>query len=307
MVAPVKKTKCFNIMGPQPNLHKSLKVEDRLGHGFTSNVFRSDALTSRPLAVKLACPGRVSPNKIRQVFMNEANFSIKFDHPNIIKIYGCGEYYDPSFITEEGNPPLPFLASELLEGKPLDHYVKSSLQFPVLRALRVTRDIASALKAIHDKGYIHGDLKPGNVMFDHRTDHITLIDLSDPIKEGSVSKKEHLGTINYMAPERRCTQEYDKTIDIYALGLTLYELLTGEGALPHVHEINDPEKLKDHYFGFLARLDGSNLPLVVKELISRMTKILKEERFQNAQDLIDAVDRVIEKLEAPKAASTDAA
>ena len=306
MVAPVRKTRIINVMGHKPKLHETFKRKNCLGQGLTSIVYKSDTISSslKPSVVKVARPGELNLKKIKELFRKEANLLARLDHPHIVKVQGYGECVDPK--TDEGNPPLPFLALELLEGKPLNYYVHNFLRFPVLRALKVTRDIASALKALHDKGLIHGDVKPENVMFDAKKDHVTLIDLSDPIEEKSISAASRIGTKSFMAPERRCGLGVDKTIDIYALGLTFYELLTAEKALPHIHEVKDPKELKYHYFDFLERLNKSNLPPMVKELISRTTRINKEERFQNTQDLMDAIDRVIDKLEKKEAAVSTA-
>jgi len=297
-------------MGLQPKLHGTLKKEDNLGRGATANVFRSTAISPQPLALKLSCPGMVSPEIIKRLFVKEANFLTKFDHPNIPKVHGIGEYYDPSFRTEEGIAPLPFIAFELVKGKPLSDYVGSSQQFPVLRALKAIKGVVSALQALHDKGYIHGDIKPENVMFDSLTDHATLIDFSAPQAENSPQKKA-VGTVHYMSIERMGGKDFDRTSDIYSLGLTLYEILMGKRAFPHV--ARNYSEYKEQHGYFKNDLESSDLPDSVKGLIVRMAYFEdsktfgKEERFRNCYDLMDAVDRVIEKLEVEKTASAHVA
>ncbi|MCH7536236.1 MAG: serine/threonine protein kinase [Proteobacteria bacterium] len=151
-------------------------------------------------------------------FLEEYETIAEMDHPNIVRIFDLGVSDDHAHI-----------AMEYLSGGDLRHRIEAGIDVP--RAVNYLRQIASALTAVHQKGVLHLDLKPGNIML-RGDDSIALIDfgLAQRAKlESAVSDKgEIFGTPYYMSPEQGHGNHVDERSDIYSLGVIFYEMLTGE-------------------------------------------------------------------------------
>ena len=151
-------------------------------------------------------------------FLHEYEVIAKLTHPNVVRISELGVADDHAFI-----------AMEFLDAGSLADRLAQPLE--PARALRYTRQIASALEAIHKAGILHRDLKPANVMF--RSDgSLALIDFGLAkqvrLEAGLTGRGEIFGTPHYMSPEQGHAQPTDARSDIYSLGCMLYEMLTGE-------------------------------------------------------------------------------
>ncbi|HMO49238.1 MAG TPA: serine/threonine-protein kinase [Rubrivivax sp.] len=187
-----------------------------------------DSRTQQPLALKLLSLGQgLSADEYAQArerFLAEADTARRLSHADIVSVHGAGE--------QDGRA---WLAMELLSGCELGRYTHMSRLLPEPLVLRLVERLARALAHAHAMGVVHRDIKPANVMLDLPAGRLKLTDfgvagLADPsrTRTGVV-----LGTPYYMAPEQLAGAAADARSDLYALGVLLFQLLSGR--LPHEH------------------------------------------------------------------------
>ena len=205
-----------------------------LGTGGMGEVYRGrDPRLGRDVAIKVLPANASSDPGGLQRFEQEARAAAALDHPNILAVYDVGVY--------DG---VPYIVSELLEGQTLRERVSSG-PIPMRTALDYAVQIAHGLAAAHENGIVHRDLKPDNV-FLTRDGRVKILDfglanLIDQESTGVVSSVLPtsppgtspglvLGTTGYMSPEQVRGEHVDRRTDIFALGVVLYEMLTGRRA-----------------------------------------------------------------------------
>jgi serine/threonine-protein kinase len=200
-----------------------------LGRGGMGQVFRArDSVLERVVALKLILPERLGSEQAVQRFQREAKAAARLSHPNIVTIYAAGQVGETFY-----------MAMELLAGCNLAEYLQQRGKLPIHEACDYVRQAAKGLQHAHEKGLVHRDIKPGNLL---RTDtgQIKVLDLGLALvlEATSLTKKTGamMGTIDYMAPEQVTdVHKVDIRADVYSLGCTLYHLLTGEVPFDNVH------------------------------------------------------------------------
>jgi eukaryotic-like serine/threonine-protein kinase len=202
------------------------RIVERIGRGGTGTVYRAiDPATGAPIAVKVIHPELVSlpevgPTVLERV-KREATAAGKLDHPAIVPVLGMGTD------DETGNV---YLAMEFIDGPPLSKVVKQG-RMTAERALRIILPLAEALALVHQRGIVHRDVKPGNVIL-ARDDMPMLTDFGVAHLAGSDITMQHgpVGSPSYAAPEQIRRQPVDGRTDQFALGTLLWELLAGRQA-----------------------------------------------------------------------------
>ncbi|MEQ8768543.1 MAG: protein kinase, partial [Planctomycetota bacterium] len=199
------------------------EIEERLGEGSYGQVFRArDLELDRAVAIKILRAGRFAGAGELDRFSREARSAAQLKHPGIVLLYGIGQ-------TEDG---LHFLVEELIAGRSLQAYLEEERPDPAAAA-RLTLEMASALAYAHGRGIVHRDLKPSNVLLDERGHpHLADFGLAKHQSEDSDMTPDGLalGTPGYMSPEQVRGANVDERSDVFALGVILYELLTGRRA-----------------------------------------------------------------------------
>ena len=213
------------------------EITSHLGTGGMGEVYQAtDSKLGRSVAIKLLPAAFASdPDRLSR-FRREAQLLASLNHPNIAHIYGLEESGETRCIV-----------MELVEGETLQARIKKG-PIPVDEALTIAKQIAEALEAAHEKGVIHRDLKPGNVMLtsDGQSEGPRLRIGEGIRRESSRSATSSnsptmasmaatnagviLGTAAYMSPEQAKGRTVDKRTDIFAFGCVLYEMLTGRAA-----------------------------------------------------------------------------
>lgn len=205
--------------------------------GFGLVYLAKDTVTEKTVALKLPRPERIVRTDWRERFLREARTAAILHHPNIVRIYDAGEIEGQWYISTSYCPG-PNLAQWL-----------STATAPVgiMEAAQLLATLADAMSHAHDRGVIHRDLKPGNILLQPRisdppsslenfTPWITDFGLAKLIEESGVQTRSDIlmGTVQYMAPEQAEMRqaEVGPATDIYALGLLCYELLTGRPVIP---------------------------------------------------------------------------
>jgi hypothetical protein len=196
------------------------RMVSMLGRGGMGEVYRADDLSlGQQVALKFLPSDLARDPERLDRFRQEVRTARQVSHPNVCRVYDIGEVDGEHFIS-----------MEYVEGEDLGHLLRRIGRLPEAKAIQIARQIAAGLAAAHDRNLVHRDLKPANIMLDERgIARITDFGLAATSEdlEGTVGRE---GTPQYMAPEQLEGGSVAPHSDIYALGLVLYELFTGNRA-----------------------------------------------------------------------------
>jgi serine/threonine protein kinase len=197
------------------------EVESVVGAGGIGIVYHARQVKlDRPVALKLVEAHVARDPVIRERLRREARMVASLDHPNVVPLYEAGE---------EGGTV--YIVTRWVEGTELGNLILSEGPMEPTRAARTAAQIAAALEVAHEKGLVHRDVKPSNVILTAE-DHVYLTDFGLTKREGTApgltGVDQMLGTVDYVAPEQIEGSPPDARGDVYALGCVLYEMLTGE-------------------------------------------------------------------------------
>ena len=210
-----------------PDLIGDYRILDVLGVGGMGIVYRAEQDHPRRIvALKVIRPGHESEENLRR-FQHEAQVLAYLVHPGIAQIYDAG-------MADTGSGPQPYFALELVQGEPLSDYA-CEMRLTVRQRLELVARVCDAVHYAHQKGVIHRDLKPGNILvdtsgqpkvLDFGVARMTDADIQATVRTGV---GQVVGTIAYMSPEQITgdPRELDTRSDIFALGTIIYELLAG--------------------------------------------------------------------------------
>lgn len=264
------------------------RIIRRLDEGGMGSVFLAEhVLIKRRVAIKVLRPEFSEDADVIERFMNEARAAGTLGHPNIVESTDMG-------FTRDG---VPYIVFEYLEGSLLTDEIYRVHGMPVRRAVRIARQIASALHAAHRASVIHRDLKTDNVFLTDRedaNDHVKVLDFGisrfmEADDDRSGVRSLVMGTPQFMAPEQITEPDkVDARADIYALGVILYEMLTARR--PFQNE--DPDALiHEILHAAPPPLDVPDLPAGLQEML--FTKLLakdRAERYSTMRDVEGALE-----------------
>jgi len=205
------------------------RVVREIARGGIGTVFEAKHLfTNKLVALKLLNPKHQQSTEAQARMLREAQALSKIKHPHVVDVIDAG-------MTRTGEV---YLVTELIEGRSLDGVLAARGRLEPKKALEIALQLASALAAVHEHGIVHRDVKPHNVLLRGTSDsktYVKLVDFGAAMVEDVDVKLtkagEILGTPEYMAPEQLLGETGDLRCDVYALGVTLYECLTG--AVPY--------------------------------------------------------------------------
>ncbi|HZR63749.1 MAG TPA: serine/threonine-protein kinase [Terriglobales bacterium] len=197
------------------------RIENVAARSGMASIFRAtDERTGQTVAIKVPHPEMEADPVFYDRFQREQQIGEKLDHPNVMKVFPNGDH--SQF----------YMAMEWVDGRLLRQILNEQRKFPPERAINIALQIARALEYIHTQGVVHRDLKPENIMVD-KHDRIKLIDFGIAANVGSkrltfAKFTQTMGTPDYISPEQVKGKRGDARSDIYALGVMLYEMLTGK-------------------------------------------------------------------------------
>jgi eukaryotic-like serine/threonine-protein kinase len=256
------------------------QVEKELGRGAMGMVYLGkDPKIGRTVAIKtMALSQEFEASEVGEVktrFFREAETAGRLQHPNIVTIFDAGEDHD-----------LAYIAMEFIKGHDLTRYVKLESLLPAREVMQLIADAADALDYAHAQGVVHRDIKPANLMYLPEERKVKVTDFgvarltdSSKTKTGMV-----LGTPSYMSPEQLAGKHVDGRSDLFSLGVTLYQLLTG--SLPFTGDsmatlmyriANEPHAP--------PRSLKADLPACVGAIIDKVLQKKLEQRYQRGSEL----------------------
>jgi serine/threonine protein kinase len=254
------------------------RIEGVAARSGMASIFRgTDTRTGRAVAIKVPHPEMESDPVLYDRFQRELQIGQKLDHPGVMKVF------------EDGDRSQLYMVMEWVEGRLLRQLLNEQKKFPPERAIKIAIGIAEALDYVHQHGVVHRDLKPENIMIDGE-DHIKLIDFGIASNLGSrrltfAKFSQTMGTPDYISPEQVKGKRGDGRSDIYALGVMLYEMVTGKvpftGNNPFVimndRLLNNPMPPRE--------IDPTISPQL-QEIIYRALERDPSKRYPNAHDMI---------------------
>ena len=197
------------------------QIDRLLGQGGMGAVYKAwDKELGRPVALKLISPSVALNPEVEQRFKHELLLASKISHKNILRIHDMGE-----------SAGVKFISMAYVEGEDLHEILAREGKLPLDRTLKIARQMCAALEAAHNEGVVHRDFKPHNILVD-RHDNVYVSDFgiakSLESDAGMTRAGEIVGTPRYMAPEQVEGKKIDARVDLYALGLILYEMVTAD-------------------------------------------------------------------------------
>jgi len=268
------------------------EIQAELGRGGFGRVFRAfDPALGRLVAIKILVAEAGSDLLTR--FRTEAMATGKLRHENIVTIYEFGE--------AKG---IPFIAMEYLEGEDLHQAIASGKPLTLLEKLSIMTQAAAGLDCAHRHGIVHRDIKPANIRLTGGTVKIMDFGIARLMQEAGAARLTQpghvLGTLRYMAPEQVMGQDTDARADIFAYGVTLYELVTGR----HPFDAADPwsvfHKITNEDPPPIAQL-MPGCPENLDQIIRRALCKDREQRYQALQDLRADIEHLLIELRSERA------
>ena len=268
------------------------QVERELGRGAMGTVYYGkDPKINRVVAIKtLDLSAEFEGKELDQVkerFFREAETAGRLNHPNIVTIYDAGEEHD-----------LAYIAMEFLEGKDLTDKISAKKPLPVKWVLEIIMQVADALDYAHKLGVVHRDIKPANIMYNESDSSIKVTDFgiaritdSSKTRTGVV-----LGTPSYMSPEQFSGKRVDGRSDLFSLGATMFELLSGEQPFggDSLAELMYQITNKKHPNIMRVR---KNLPPCVRTIIDKALQKEPDDRYQTGEQFTQAIRRCLASIE----------
>jgi len=280
------------------------RIASRIGEGGMGVVYRAvDEQLRRPVAIKLLPPSLHGDADRLARFTNEARALSALNHPHIVTIYEVGDAQTA-----------PFIAMELVEGQTLRERLRSG-RLPLGDALDVCGQVARALAAAHEKGIVHQDIKPENVMI-RRDGYVKVLDFGLAALRAPVDLDRSIapagsfvtvaaavtGTLAYMPPEQIEGAPADVRGDIFSLGVTLCEAATGTNPFARQSLVETVAAIGQTPSP--AEKGTGDLPPVANAVILRALQRDPAARYQTAAELAADLKRVLSSVEAPRSSGS---
>jgi eukaryotic-like serine/threonine-protein kinase len=272
----------------QAALGNAYTIDRELGGGGMSRVFlATEAALGRSVVIKLL-PPELAAGVSTDRFKREILMAARLQHPHIVPVHSAGE-----------SNGLPYFTMPFVEGESLRARLAKRGELPVSEGVRVLREIASALAYAHERGIVHRDIKPDNVLMSGGAAMVTDFGVAKALSQSSngdhagvTSLGLALGTPSYMSPEQASADPtVDHRADLYAFGVLAYELLTGQtpfgGRTPqgllaaHVTELPEPIQKR-----------RPSLPVGLSALVMRCLEKRPADRPQSADEVVKALDDI---------------
>ena len=269
------------------------KIIGNIGSGGMANVFLAhDLILDREVAIKVLRFDFQNDQSAIRRFQREALAATELVHPNIVTVYDVGE--------EDG---MQFLVMEYVKGMDLKRYIQTHYPVPYLQIVDIIQQILSAVALAHQHRIIHRDLKPQNVLINEDgVVKITDFGIAIALSETSITQTNSmLGSVHYLSPEQARGSMATNQSDIYAIGIILYEILTGK--VPFDGESAVTIALK-HFQDEIPsiRIYDKNVPQSLENVVLKATAKEPADRYKTADEMRADLDTVLspDRLNEPR-------
>jgi eukaryotic-like serine/threonine-protein kinase len=271
----------------QEALGREYEIKQELGKGSMARVYLArDRGLGRLVAIKVLLPGQAADETARKRFEREAKASASFSHPNVVEVYRFGRLPDET----------PYLVMRFVKGRTLEERLAAEGPLDPAEARTILRQVASGLAAAHAQGIVHRDVRPNNVLWDEERGEALLSDFGIAAILATSGQDvtrltlagHVLGDPRYQSPEQLLDQGVTELTDIYAFGITGYQLLTGEGP----YEARTSAQLISAHLGGEPRDLRALRPEVDADLADLLRRCLAREpkHRPSARDIARALD-----------------
>jgi serine/threonine-protein kinase len=275
------------------------EVIDQIGRGGMGTIFRArDPILERSVALKVISDVEVTP-ELRSRFFREAQACARITHPNIVIVHDMGE--------DDGRL---FIVMELLDGEELGRVIARHERLSLPEKLDIVRQLCDGLHFAHQKGVVHRDVKPANILL-LRTGRVKIVDFGIAQLAGAATQRDLtragmiMGTIRYMAPEQ-VRGHADRRSDIFSVAAVSYELFSGRPPFSGNDPLQILEQLRTSTPPRLTEVDPS-LPSELADVIARGIQKEPEARFADLGQMGRELERIQRELagEGERVAATD--
>jgi hypothetical protein len=254
------------------------------GRGGMGVVLRGfDTHLERDVALKVLDPAMASDEIARKRFCRESRMAASISHENVVAVH---------HVAHEESTDLPYLVMQLIDGEALDERLARTVRLPLKDVVRIGAQVAAGLAAAHEKGLIHRDVKPGNVLLERGTDRVKLTDfgLARAAEDVRLTRTGLVtGTPLYMAPEQARGEEVDARADLFSLGVLLYELCTGQTPFDAKSPLAVLKRLTEERHRPVRELNPDT-PEWLADVIDRLLAKSPADRFQSAGEVAELLD-----------------
>ena len=294
--------------GPGPNLisnNESMQkpklgryqIDSEIGRGAMGMVYLGrDEKIGRTVAIKtMVLPDEIDDemrDEVKTRFFREAEAAGRLDHPNIVTVYDVGDEQD-----------LAYIAMDYLKGKDLTAYCTAKTLLPLNQIWEIVMNVAGALDYAHQQHVVHRDIKPANIIYDNNKHVAKITDFgvacltdASKTKTGTV-----LGSPYYMSPEQLAGKRVDGRADLFSLGVTMYQMLTGELPFKGDSIANLMYNIANEKHPDIRRY-RSDLPNCVNNVINKALQKEAESRFQSGKQMAASMKRCQEHIKEMNAA-----
>ena len=274
-------------------INQRYKILEHIGGGGMSQVYLAeDMILNREVAIKVLRYDFSNEEELHRRFQREALAATSLAHPNIVSIYDVGNDGDYHFIV-----------MEYIKGKTLKQYIQEFSPIAPAKAVQIMKQLTSAIEHAHDYQIIHRDIKPQNILVDQNGNvKITDFGIATTLSATSYTKTNSvIGTVHYLSPEQAKGGVASHKSDIYALGIVLYELLTGE--LPFSGESAVSIALKHLQSETPSvREYNSSIPQSLENVVLKATAKDPHHRYTNVSEMGTDIETVLlaSRLNEPK-------
>jgi eukaryotic-like serine/threonine-protein kinase len=260
-------------------------LTEKIGHGGSSIIYKGvHSVLNMPVAIKMLNHEFAMDQDFLNIFRNEAKTIAQLNHPNIVKVYDIEELYKTVFII-----------MEYLDGTLLKNIMRAKQKLSISQIVDITMQICYGLEYAHNNGIIHQDINPGNI-FIQPEGQVKIFDFGLACRRGTVDANFLFpGTIYYIPPEQIKGDPVDERADIYSLGITVYEMITGKKPFPGCHMKNIiawhlQEDIPD------TRTTIKELPDELHNFLMRTIRKDPAERFRNIAEALKELKPLAERL-----------
>ncbi len=257
------------------------EITELIGVGGMADVYKgTDVIDNKPVAIKILKNEFAENEDFLRRFRNESKAIAVLSHPNIVKIYDVGF-----------SDKIQYIIMEYIDGITLKEYIEEEQVLTWKDTVHFIIQILRALQHAHDKGVVHRDIKPQNIMmFTDGTIKVMDFGIAKFAREeGKTATDQAIGSVHYISPEQARGDVTDERSDIYSVGIMMYEMLTGRKpfdsdnsvaiAVMHMHDI--PERPK---------AVNPDIPGGLEEIVLRAMEKLPEDRYQNTSEMIEDIE-----------------